>query len=114
MIDRRRAIRLALAALPAAQVLRSSAARAEQSFQRFVPFLVDLDGWKGNKPEGMSMETTGASMITATREYRRDNYTCRDYNATTYRDGRQMRRNGSACRMRMEAGTSNKARLPPL
>ena len=72
MIDRRRAIRLALAVLPAAQLLRSSAARAEQSFQRFVPFLVDLDGWKGNKPEGLSMETTGVSMITATREYRRD------------------------------------------
>ena len=65
-------IRLALAALPAAGLLRPSAARAEQSFQRLVVFLVDLDGWKGNKPEGMSMETTGASMITATREYRRD------------------------------------------
>lgn len=72
MINRRHAIRLAVAALPAAGLLRPSAARAEQSFQRFVPFLVDLDGWKGNKPEGMSMETTGASMITATREYRRD------------------------------------------
>jgi hypothetical protein len=72
MINRRHAIRLALAALPAAGLLRPSAARAEQSFQRFVPFLVDLDGWKDNKPEGMSMETTGASMITATREYRRD------------------------------------------
>ena len=73
MIDRRRAIRLALAAaaLPAAWLLLSSAARAQQSFQRFLPFLVDLQGWKGNKPDGVSMEMPGNSMVTATREYER-------------------------------------------
>lgn len=72
MIDRRRAIRFALAAaaLPAACLLPSTAARA-QSFQRFIPFLVDLQGWKGNKPDGVSMEMPGNSMITATREYER-------------------------------------------
>ncbi len=73
MIDRRRAIRFALAAaaLPAAWLLPSSAARAQQSFQRFIPFLVDLQGWKGNKPDGVSMEMAGNSMVTATREYER-------------------------------------------
>jgi surface antigen len=36
--------------------------------------------------------------FTPTREYQRDNYTCRDYNASTWRHGRRIRRNGSACR----------------
>jgi hypothetical protein len=73
MIDRRLAIRLVLAAaaLSAAWLLPSSAARAQQSFQRFIPFLVDLQGWKGNKPDGVSMEMAGNSMVTATREYER-------------------------------------------
>ena len=71
MINRRRAIRFGLAALPAAWLLRSSAARAQQAFQRFFPFLVELDGWQGKKPEGIAMEMTGNSMITATREYQR-------------------------------------------
>ena len=69
MIDRRRAILLALAALPA--VGFAPAARAQQSFQRFVPLLIDLPGWKGNKPDGMTMEMAGTSMITATRNYER-------------------------------------------
>jgi hypothetical protein len=69
MIDRRGAIRLALAALPAACL--PQAARAQQSFQRFVPLLVDLPGWKGNKPDGMGMEMAGTSMVTATRSYKR-------------------------------------------
>lgn len=73
MIDRRRAIRLALsaAALPGASLLLSSSAGAAQAFQRFIPLLVDLPGWQGNKPDGMSMEMPGNSMITATREYER-------------------------------------------
>jgi hypothetical protein len=69
MIDRRHAIRLALVALPAA--LLPQAARAQQSFQRFVPLLVELPGWKANKPDGMAMEVAGGSMITATRAYER-------------------------------------------
>jgi len=72
MIDRRQAIRLGLVGLPAALLFRSSTARAEQAFTRFIPFLVELDGWQGKKPNGMSMEIPGNSMITATREYRRD------------------------------------------
>jgi hypothetical protein len=69
MIDRRGAIRLALAALPAACLPQG--ARAQQGFQRFIPFLIDLPGWKGNKPDGMALEMTGNSMITATRAYER-------------------------------------------
>jgi hypothetical protein len=69
MIDRRRASLLALAALPAAWF--APPALAQQSFQRFVPFLVDLQGWTGKKADGMAMEMGGTSMITATRAYER-------------------------------------------
>ena len=48
-----------------------SSARAEQAFQRFVPLLVDLDGWQGKKADGMSMEMTNVSMTTATRDYQK-------------------------------------------
>ncbi|HEY6254923.1 MAG TPA: hypothetical protein VIY51_03930 [Xanthobacteraceae bacterium] len=69
MIDRRCAIYLAFAALGAAAL--PAAARAQQSFQRFVPFLVELPGWKANKPDGMAMEMAGSSMVTAARAYER-------------------------------------------
>lgn len=72
MIDRRRTLRLALAALPATAWLASQAARAEQAFERFYPFLVDLPGWTGDKPDGMAMQLAGISILTATRKYRRD------------------------------------------
>jgi len=71
MIDRRRAIRFAFAAVSAAWLMPFSTARAQQSFQRFIPFLVDLDGWKGNKADGMALEMAGSSMITAARKYER-------------------------------------------
>jgi hypothetical protein len=73
MIDRRCVIRLALAAalLPGAWLLPLPAAQAQQGFQRFIPFLVDLPGWTGKKPDGLAMEMPGNSMITATREYQR-------------------------------------------
>jgi hypothetical protein len=48
-----------------------SPARADQAFQRFLPLFVDLDGWQGKKPDGMSMEMPNASMTTATRDYSR-------------------------------------------
>jgi hypothetical protein len=73
MIDRRAAIRCALAALPAAR-LALSPARAED-YQKYVPFLVDLPGWTGKKADGVAMQMTGVSMITATRAYQRDNST---------------------------------------
>jgi hypothetical protein len=69
MIDRRRASILALLGLPVA--LFAPRARAQQNFQRFVPFLVDLPGWTGKKADGMAMEMAGTSMITATRAYER-------------------------------------------
>jgi hypothetical protein len=69
MIDRRHAIHFILVALCVAALPR--AARAQQGFQRFVPLLVDLPGWKANKPDGMAMEMAGSSMVTATRNYER-------------------------------------------
>ena len=48
-----------------------SSARADQAFQRFLPLLVDLDGWQGKKPDGMSMEMTNMSMTTANRDYQK-------------------------------------------
>src|SRR5271166_961293 len=48
-----------------------SSAYADQPFQRFLPLFVDLDGWQGKKPDGMSMEMSNASMTTATRDYQR-------------------------------------------
>lgn len=69
MIDRRHAFWLAAAALPAFGLVTGAA--AEQAFQRYVPFLIDLDGWQGNKPDGMAMEMANTSMITATRRYQK-------------------------------------------
>jgi hypothetical protein len=45
--------------------------RADQAFQRLMPLLIDLDGWQGKKPDGMSMEMPSGSMTTATREYQK-------------------------------------------
>jgi hypothetical protein len=70
MTNRRRVIGFAVAAL-CASLLQSSAARADQAFQRFLPLLVDLDGWQGKKPDGMTMDMPNASMTTATRDYQR-------------------------------------------
>ncbi len=71
MTDRRRVLHFALAALSAGAVLRSGAARADQAFRRYLPLFVDLDGWQGKKPDGMTMEMPNSSMTTATREYTR-------------------------------------------
>ena len=48
-----------------------SEARADQAFQRFLPLFVELDGWQGKKPDGVSMEMPGTSMTTANRDYTR-------------------------------------------
>jgi hypothetical protein len=68
MIDRRHAMQVALIALSGA-LLAPSLARADQAFQLFLPLFIDLDGWQGKKPEGMSMAVLGHSMTTATRIY---------------------------------------------
>lgn len=70
MINRRCAVSLLIAAL-LGYVLQISTLHADQAFQRFFPLLVNLDGWQGKKPDGISMEMPGNSMITATREYQR-------------------------------------------
>jgi hypothetical protein len=77
MFDRRRAIRLAgaAAALTVVWQLPLSPAHAQQSFQRFLPLLIDLPGWTGAKPDGVTMEMPGNSIVTATREYRRGDAT---------------------------------------
>jgi hypothetical protein len=46
-----------------------SPVRAEPAFQRLTPLLIDIDGWQGKKPDGMSMDMLNGSMTTATREY---------------------------------------------
>jgi hypothetical protein len=54
MITRRRTIYLALTALSAAWMW-SSRTYAEPAFQRFIPFLIDLEGWQGKKADGFSI-----------------------------------------------------------
>ena len=73
MIDRRAAIRIALAALPAAWLAVSPA--LAQDFQKLTPFLVDLPGWTGAKADGMAMQMPGMSMITAARDYKKGDST---------------------------------------
>jgi hypothetical protein len=69
VIDRRCAISLMLTALSSASL--PSAGRAQQSFQRFIPFLIDLPGWTGPPPAGTEEERKGGRVITASRSYLR-------------------------------------------
>ena len=69
MIDRRAFLSFALAAFAAASL--PAPARADPAFKRFLPLLIDIDGWQGKKPDGMSMEMGDTSMTTAQREYQR-------------------------------------------
>jgi hypothetical protein len=71
MLVYRRFILLALIVVGAAWLL--PAVVQAQSFQRFVPFLIELDGWKSGKPDGVSMQMPGNNMDTANRKYTRDN-----------------------------------------
>ena len=70
MTTRRFAILFAFMALAAPWLAPLAPARA-QPFERLLPFLVDLDGWQGEKPDGESMNLGDDSMSRATREYRR-------------------------------------------
>jgi len=69
MIDRRAFLSFALAALVAASA--PSPALADPAFKRFLPLLIDIDGWQGKKPDGVSMDMGETSMTTAQREYQR-------------------------------------------
>jgi hypothetical protein len=71
MINRRFAVGLGLIALSAVCFSDFSPALADQAFQRFIPLLIELDGWHGKKPDGMSMEMANTSMTTAVRDYDR-------------------------------------------
>jgi hypothetical protein len=71
MIDRRRLIRFGAAVPLMMTGLPLSSSLAQQGFQRFFPLLVELPGWTGGKPDGAAVEIPGASMLSATREYRR-------------------------------------------
>ncbi len=69
MASRRAAIGLILAM--ASAPLLAVAIHAEPSFQRFVPFLIDLPGWVGTAPEGTARETPRRTAIRASRSYSR-------------------------------------------
>jgi hypothetical protein len=76
MLDRRRAVRAALAAAAAAIAGRAARAavrgrRIPEEYERFFPFLVDLEGWSGDAPHGLDLEVPGADVLSAAREYRR-------------------------------------------
>jgi hypothetical protein len=71
MINLRRSTTRALVVVSILLALGFSPGRAEQAFQRLLPLLVELDGWQGKKPDGMSMEMPNNSMTTATRDYQR-------------------------------------------
>jgi hypothetical protein len=45
--------------------------RAQQAYQRFIPFLIDLPDWTGPQPTGTDEETNGGRVITASRSYLR-------------------------------------------
>ena len=62
---------ISIIVLALAMVLPIGLARADQPFQRLLPLLVDLGGWPGQKADGMSMQMSGTSMTTATRDYER-------------------------------------------
>ena len=57
-----------------------------------------LEGPVGQRYDWRNDQDRDYGHFTPTREYNRNNYTCRDWTSTTYRNGRSMRRNGSACR----------------
>ena len=71
MIDRRCVVGSVLAFLSAGALLHSGAALADQAFRRYLPLFIDIDGWKGGKPDGVTMEMADNSMTTAKRDYTR-------------------------------------------
>lgn len=64
---RRRDLVLGLAALG----LSATPAFAEPAFKKLLPFLIDLPGWQGAKPDGMTMEAGDSEMTMATRRYQK-------------------------------------------
>lgn len=57
-----------------------------------------LNGQIGTRYEWRNEQDNDYGYFTPTREYDQGQNTCRDFTATTYRNGQEMRRQGSACR----------------
>ena len=57
-----------------------------------------LEGPVGQRQSWRNQNDKDYGYFTPTRQYRRNNYPCRDYNAVTFRDGQRLRHGGSACR----------------
>jgi hypothetical protein len=53
----------------AALLLAAAPAAADPAFKRLVPLLVDLPGFTGQKPDGMTMEMGEGALTTASRKY---------------------------------------------
>jgi|GEM_PF-6381355 len=67
-------------------------AYAERTYTR------GLNGQIGQRYDWRNDQDRDYGYFTPTREYDRDKYTCRDWVATTYREGRRISRRGSSCR----------------
>jgi hypothetical protein len=69
--SRRRLVHLALTAalVSAACLVWPSTIHAQEPYEVFFPLLVDLPGWKGDKPQGLTI--TAAGMFSARRDYQR-------------------------------------------
>jgi hypothetical protein len=65
----RRGFVFGAAALAAANLSAAAPAKADPAFKRLIPLLVDLPGWTGAKPDGMTMEMGEGAMTTAGRKY---------------------------------------------
>jgi len=53
----------------AALFLAIAPAAADPAFKKLIPLLIDLPGFEGGKPDGMTMDTGEGSMTTASRKY---------------------------------------------
>lgn len=73
MASRREVLRLAASVVFAAAAVP---ARAEPLFKSFTPLLIDLPGWTGEKPDGVSMDMGDTKMTTAARKYHKGDARC--------------------------------------
>lgn len=66
-------IRKSLAFAAVALIAIATAANADPAFKRLLPLLIDLPGWTGAKPDGVTMETgNSGAFTTASRKYTKD------------------------------------------
>jgi hypothetical protein len=47
-------------------------ALADPAFKKLLPLLIDLPGWQGEKPDGLTMDTGAGEMTMASRRYQKD------------------------------------------